>query len=433
MSIRTLLMLCIFLMGSFTLKAQVIIAEFKANSSTVEPDVRRFRSQLHSNMTNYFHLIERDQINLDRIRDEIQREVRDQNLFRGAISPRFESGVYIITGEMSESAERGKVDLTVNVLYVEAAKQSDAYSLRGVHRRDLNKAARLMATSISYRLPIYFDAEFIEKTRLFNNDILSIPYGKDRGASFYEPLEVHSITDEGNMRQIGKARIRRTANESSHVRISKSYVRSVKYSDTDLILQTKTNHRKSDRIKRRIEKLQLPDHNNWLIFTANSFHFYDNDFSTFFNDPDLMDFDPVFLGLQINLGKSNNRMFFKGKASLPHKFWIDDETQMDVSMMTAGMGLQNQFNLLGFIFPGFSLGLNYARFEKSPVTHSMLYTDKVFHGVDLEATGNLTLRISKVGLFGEIAYHYMPILAYTSNQKLSTTALSLGVGITAYF
>lgn len=432
MSIRTLWMICFFSMCPFALTAQVIIAEFEAKSTAVESEANRFRNQLHSNMSNYFHLMEREESNLERIRSEIQRGVRDRTLFQGAISPRFEHGVYIVSGEVSESAESGKVDLTVRVFYAEAAKNPETYSLRGVNPSDLNKVARLMASSIRYKLPIYFDAEFIEKTRVFNNDILSIPYGKDRGASFYEPLEVYRLTDRGRTHYIGKARVRRAGNESAHVRVSKSYFRSESLSDKDLILQTITNHRKSERYKRRIEKLQLPEHNNWIIFTANSFHFYDKEFSKYFNEPDLMDFDPVFLGLQINLGKSNNRMFLKGKASLPHKFWMDD-TQMDVSMMTAGLGLQNQFNLLGFLFPGFSLGVNYARFEKSPAINTLNLRDQVYHGVDLEATGNITVRISKVGLFGEIAYHYMPVLAYTSNQRLSTTALSIGVGITAYF
>ena len=433
MSIRTLWILCLFIMGPFTLKAQIIIAEFEAKSTAVESEANRFRNQLHSNMGNYFHLMEREETNLDHIRNEIQRGIRDRTLFQGAISPRFEHGVYIVTGEVSESAASGKLDLTVRVFYAEAAKNPETYSLRGVNPSDFNKVARLMATSIRHKLPIYFDAEFIEKTRIFNNDVFSISYGKDRGASFYESLEVHRLTDRGRTHYIGKARVRRAGNESAHVRVSKSYFRSESLSDQDLILQTITNHRKSERYKRRIEKLQLPEHNNWLIFSANSFHFYDNAFSDFFNDPDLMGFDPVFLGLQINLGRSNNRMFFKGKASLPHKFRMNKEMQMDVSMMTVGLGLQNQFNMLGFVFPGFSLGVNYARFEKSPETNTIHYTDKVFHGVDLEATGNLTVRISKVGLFGEIAYHYIPILAYTSNQRFSTTALSLGLGITAYF
>jgi len=427
--------------------SQVIVNGFTSDGRMDYRFINDFRNSFVQELKDYYYIEERNKCTLEQLKQELSFSNDNSGIFHGTISPRFTSGIYIINAQLGTLTSSPYLfSVNMEVVETETAHKFPIH-LTNLKRSEMQEIVKNLAELIKSKSPIYFMLSFVDVEK----DIYGINYGEDRGADHSDKLEIYDIDNEN---VLGIAKIKRVFIKSSHVKIdwfSKKSGDNVNLNDyrvrRDVDLSAVDNIEKKlrkyseayvDKIQNKKEKnfkkqrLLEMENNNWLILSVHSFDF-NNDFETFFDQNNIFGFKPMVFGAQWNLSKAPLRMFFKGRYSLPHNIELPSLqfTEVESTFYEVGLGVQNQFTIGKILYPGISLAVYYA--GVSSELKGVFETIKTsYNGMDIEATGNITLKLANMGFYSEIGFHYFPFMD-SENNKLKGTATSLGIGVTVFF
>ena len=162
-----------------------------------------------------------------------------------------------------------------------------------------------------------------------------------------------------------------------------------------------------------------------------NFYFGHDEIKKYFNKSKLT---PYVFGIQLNLARSDLRVFLKGRISLESEIpdtIIPDKSSSTLLFYMAGGGMEHKFPITDIIIPGIKVGIYYLEIANSLVKNNEIAERNFFRGISGEFNGNCTLKLWNLGLYGEVAYHIIPVLKSTT-KSWQTGAMSIGVGLT-YF
>lgn len=453
---KSLLLICIIIFFSIqNIKSQIMVENFyfDRNTYTAAPSLQ---GKLSENLRRAFFILQRDlkdvkkEIDLTRIRD----------YFRTAINPKFTPATFILTGTVTTSKGYSTLfDLTITITNVEkATKYTINESFLSIS--DIDAIAENLFLYIRYLIPTYYKI-----SAYVNKKTISINYGSDRSAQRGQELELVSI-EKGNV--IGEVEVNNVFSESSNCGFD-LFENQYDFNENtfrEYYVQTKINSKESDYYRKQLSGLKKKDaeeivtqeverelkekqrkgelkdkelrfrekESDPLVFTVQSFTITGDNLKEYFGE-NVLALSPIVFGLQINFSKADLRVFAKGRYSLGSDYQQNLNgvlTNTKFNFFQAGGGIHTRLDILGFVFPGLSIGVNYMQTtitkEQAPGN-----TEEIYKGIDVELNGNGLLKFGKLGIYAEIAYHIVPSLKNESGNDLKTSGISIGAGLSFFF
>lgn len=450
MMIKNYLILTSIFLITIQLNAQVIVKPFKSNSASLNDFTEKFENKLTEFLSKKFFIPQRES---DDALNEIDfSEIRDY--FQKSIGPDFQVGEYILTGAISKTPKYDtRVSINIKVIDVKRNINIVQVMQDYLDKNELDLITENLANYIINKVPTWFGI-----VSVINKEMLTISYGTNRGAKSGEELDiVYSKTGQ----IVGTAEIDNVFYENSNCEFEienknfelDNYVfrafhvqtqvdnKAAEYYRNSLAdlsdSKAKNLDKKESQFEYDFKKLALKK-NDWIVFTANNYQFFQDSLKGFYNKKTL---SPLLFGLKINLGKSNTRVFLRGKCSL-------ETTKIDTSYISsintplskrkmffweAGLGVQQVLPIYDFIYPGFSIGASFIqmRFRDETEKSSSSF---VYNGLNIEGNVNLSVNLGDFGVYGEMVYNLFPILmSESSSINYKGSAISYGLGLVFYF
>jgi hypothetical protein len=421
---------------SQNLSAQMAVKELNLNNCYYTAELESFKFQLKEELGKYFFVLQED---LPKIIDEAKMSAI-RGMFKEQLKLQFLPAGYIISCNISIPNIKCK-HYNINITATETESRKDfTISANSIPEESLKKAAELIALIFKNSIPAIYAI-----TQVKNSKSIIINYGSERNAESGQKFEIYKFTNNNSI-PIGKVKI-------NDVWIQSSICKYYEYPEDEDVINN-DNYKKyyvqtiidNDLEKDYRKKLQnlfadcddVPPTNfiEYASLSVNTFYYKDKVLSKYFNKET---FEPFIFGLKwILIPGKNFGLYLNGKVSTYSSLNEIDNKYGDIiskfMFYQAGAGFNINLPISDIFISGLGVGVNFHEFKlvKEDFKNKQLSTENI-NGLDYELRAFASLRLSGYfGFHGEVSYHINPEFVGSENTKITTNALSVGVGISIF-